>query len=74
MAVELDTGDPESVFKIEGGKLLPIGDNVDKITRDKFFELRKGITEVEIDPDNLPEQDEPELDDDDDDDDAGGLV
>lgn len=67
------TGEPESVFKIEGGKLLPIGDNVDKITRDKFFELRKAITEVEIDPDNLPEQEEPELEDDDDDD-AGGLV
>lgn len=61
------TGDPESVFKIEGGKLLPVSDNVDKITRDKFYEMRKELTEVSIDPDNLPE-------DDDDDDDAGGLI
>lgn len=68
------TGTPEAVFIMPGGKTLPVGDDVEKITRDKFYELRKELTEVSIDPDNLPEQDEPEVEDDDDDDDAGGLV
>lgn len=67
-------GEPEAVFVIEGGKLLPVSENVDKITRDTFFELRKDITEVQIDPDNLPDQEPAGDDDDDDDDDAGGLI
>lgn len=59
------SGSPEVVFIIEGGKTLPEGDDVDKITRDKFYELRKELTEATIDPDNLPEQEEDEM---------GGLV
>lgn len=67
------TGDPEAVFEIDGGKLLPVNDDVDKITRDKFFELRKELTVIQIDPDNLPTGEEPDADDEDDDD-TGGLI
>lgn len=59
------TGEPEAVFVIEGGKTLPVGDPVNKITRDAFYEKRKSIPEIIIDPDNLPEADE---------DDTGGLI
>lgn len=66
-------GGPEAVFIMEGGKTLPIGDDVDKITRDTFYELRKELTEATIDPDNLPEQEEGD-DEDEDEDDTGGLI
>lgn len=67
------TDGPEAVFEIEGGKLLPVNDEVDKITRDKFFELRKDVTVIQIDPDNLPTGEEPDADGEDDDD-TGGLI
>lgn len=60
------SGDVDAVFIVPGGTLLPIGDNVDKVTRDKFYELRKEIPEVTVSPDDLR--------DDDDDDDSGDLI
>jgi hypothetical protein len=46
--------DPEFCFELAGEKLLPVGEDVSKITRDAFFELRKTVTQAAIDPDNLP--------------------
>jgi len=64
------TGEPAAVFEIAGGKLLPANDDVEKITRDSFQELRKSVPVAIIDPDNLPDGEDA----DEDDDDAGGLI
>lgn len=54
------------VFVIDGGKTLPTGENVNKITRDEFYNLRGMVTETVVDPDNLPESEDADADDDED--------
>lgn len=60
--------DHEFVFELPGETPIPTNEEVDKITRAKFFELRKDLTVAAVNPDELLGSDEDE------DDDIDGMV
>ena len=64
------TGDPEFCFEIPGEEVCPVGDKIEKITRDAYFKLRKEIPSTTVTPSEMDfDAEEPESDDEDEDDD-----